>query len=148
MTLIQRFLAYAQEFEKTYRDDDWSRLLPFFADDAVYEVQNIAFACRVQGASAILDAIRKSLDGFDRRVDDRRIEVLAPPTEDGDEVHVRWAVTYSHGAHPPLRVAASSVARYENERIVYLADIYDTESSEAWQAWAEQVDSSLDPSYV
>ncbi|MDY7092082.1 MAG: nuclear transport factor 2 family protein [Acidobacteriota bacterium] len=148
MTLIQSFLFYAQEFEKTYRDDEWMRILPFFASDAVYEVQNISFACRVEGAQAILDAICRSVNGFDRRVGDRRIEVLAPPTQEGDEVHVQWAVTYSHGDHPPLRVAARTVARYENGRIVYLADVYEPGSDEVWKKWVEQVDPSLDPSYV
>jgi hypothetical protein len=148
VTLIQNFLAYAQEFEKTYRDDDWTRLLRFFAEDAVYEVQNIAFGCRVEGALAILGAIRKSVNGFDRRVDDRRIEVLAPPTQEGDEVHVQWAVTYSHGDHLPLRVTARTVARYEKDRIAYLADVYEPGSDDAWKIWAEQVDASLDPSYV
>lgn len=37
-TLLQRFVEYAQAFEKTYVDDDWTRLEPYFAPDAVYRV--------------------------------------------------------------------------------------------------------------
>src|SRR4030095_10724846 len=36
--LLQRFGESAQAFEKTYVDDDWTRLEPYFAPDAVYRV--------------------------------------------------------------------------------------------------------------
>src|SRR6185369_3077312 len=35
---MNRFFEYAQDFEKTYVDDDWSRLARYFHPDAVYEV--------------------------------------------------------------------------------------------------------------
>lgn len=43
-----RFIAYALDFEQTYDDDDWSRLEHHFAPDAVYEVRNTAFGCRLE----------------------------------------------------------------------------------------------------
>jgi len=39
MDIMQQFMAYAGDFERTLADDDWSRLSGYFADDAVYEVR-------------------------------------------------------------------------------------------------------------
>src|SRR5688572_7105692 len=69
-----RFFAYAQAFEQTFADDDWSRLAQYFEPDAVYEVRNVPFACRIEGRDAIFRGIKKSLDNFDRRFADRRLE--------------------------------------------------------------------------
>lgn len=147
MELVPRFLAYAQAFEETYRDDSWTRLEPFFAEDAVYEVENSPFACRVEGREAIFRAIRKSIDGFDRRFDQRDLEVLAPPTEADGEVHIPWAATYVLGDHPPLRITARTRARYEGGRIVHLVDSYDGAGGDL-SPWAGLTDPPLDPSYV
>ena len=42
MDILQQFLAYAGDFEKTLADDDWSRLHKYFCDDAVYDAIRIA----------------------------------------------------------------------------------------------------------
>lgn len=35
MDLLHRFAAYAVDFEKTFEDDDWTRLADYFTEDAV-----------------------------------------------------------------------------------------------------------------
>ncbi len=147
MDRIQLFLTYAKEFEHTYKDDDWTRLEPFFAEDAVYEVLNVPFACRIAGRDAIFRGIRKSIAGFDRRMASRRIEVLSPPQATGDEFRVAWAVTYTVGELPPLRIAARTVARYRGDLIEYLADIYDDASGPASLAWIEKAEAATGESY-
>src|SRR6185369_14569969 len=79
MDIMRQFLAYAGDFERTYADDDWSRLYQYFADDAVYEVKATSFGCRLQGPQAIFAGIKKSLDGFDRKFEKRDIEVTSGP---------------------------------------------------------------------
>ena len=37
MSIADRYQAYAEAFEVTYEDDDWTRIEPFFTEDAVYE---------------------------------------------------------------------------------------------------------------
>lgn len=148
MSLIGLFLAYAKDFELTYRDDDWSRLAHYFAEDAVYQVADAPFACRVVGRDAIFRAIKKSLDGFDRRVGQRKIEVLAPPTENADQVAVHWAVTYRLGENPPLRVSARTLAKYAEGKILYLEDRYDAANGGTSLLDLQALDPTLDPSYV
>jgi hypothetical protein len=125
MDYIQRFLAYAQDFERTYKDDDWQRLKQYFADDAVYEVQNAPIACRIQGRDAILAGIRKSLDGFDRKFDVRRIEVTTAPELLDDGLTVGWAGTYEKEGIPSMTMTAHTDVHYDGDLIKYMTDVYD-----------------------
>ena len=56
MTIVERFLAYATDFEKTLADDDWSRLRQYFSEDAVYRVESDLFGCELSGPTASLPA--------------------------------------------------------------------------------------------
>ncbi len=71
MDPLQRFAAYAADFEKTFEDDEWTRLEGYFAEDAIYTVKGTPFDCEVRGRDAIFRAIKKSIDGFDRHFDKR-----------------------------------------------------------------------------
>ncbi len=105
------------------------------------------FARRISGRAAIFRAIRKSVDGFDRRMDSRRIEVLSPPQAEGDEFRVAWAATYKLGELPPLRIAARNVARYRGDRIEYLGDHYDEASGPASLDWVAQAEAATGEKY-
>ena len=37
MGILERYQAYADAFEQSYEDDDWSRIEQYFTEDAVYE---------------------------------------------------------------------------------------------------------------
>ena len=135
MDTLQRFLAYAGDFEKTLADDDWSRLTQYFNDDAVYEVKAPSFGCKLEGPKAIFAGIKKSLDGFDRRFAERRPEITEPPAEAGDTVSVGWAVTYVKPGAPPFRLRGRSTARYRGERIVHLIDAYPDGMAAEAETW-------------
>lgn len=145
--VMQTFMAYAREFEITYEDDDWQRLRKYFADDAVYEVKNVSYACRLEGPDAIFAGIKKSLDHFDRPMDSRKIDVLSPPAVDGDSLSVDWAVTYTRGDAPPVRVSATTPCTIVDRRITYLADAYHEGQEELLRAWLDEYAPDLDPSY-
>ena len=130
MDYIQRFLAYAQDFERTYEDDDWQRLKQYFADDAVYEVKNSPVACRIQGRDAILAGIRKSLDGFDRKFDVRRIEVRSAPELLDEGLAVGWAGIYEKEGLPSVTITARTEVHYDGDRIAYMTDNYDAPAPE------------------
>jgi hypothetical protein len=148
MGVIESFMAYAADFEITYADDDWSRLERHLADDCVYEVENISFACRIEGREAILAAIRKSLDGFDRRMDGRKIAVTRGPEADGDSLEADWEVTYSKAGAPDFVLKGSSLARLDGDRIVHLRDRYPDGMSEDAEAWIRKHAPEIDPSYL
>ena len=145
---MMRFLEYAQAFEETFDDDDWTRLTKYLAPDAVYSVRNVPFACGIEGRDAIFRGIKKSLDTFDRRLPKRTIEVTEPPVEDGDTVRVGMAVTYQKPGAPPLVLRGRVSARYRGEIIVEMADVYEDGVSEAFERWAKEHGAGLSGSYV
>lgn len=148
MDTLETFLAYAADFEKTLADDDWARLTRYFADDAVYRVESDFMGCELTGPAAISAGMKKSLDGLDRRLESRTIDVTAGPTIDGDEMTVAWAVTYTHGVLPPFVLRGESMSRVRDGRIVLLVDRYTPDMDAESRAWMEKSGLDLDPSYA
>lgn len=148
MGLADRFFAYALDFEKTFVDDDWSRVEPYFEPDAVYEVRNTSLGCRIEGVQAILRGMKKSLDGFDRRCASRTIEGTDGPTEDGDTVTLAWSVTYTKEGAPPFVLRGRSMAKYRGLRIAYLVDEYPDGMDEEAADWLGRYLPGASPAYV
>ncbi len=148
MNTLERFMAYAGDFETSYEDDDWERIKPHFADDAVYEVDSREFGSRMEGAEAIVAGLKKSLDGFDRKFDTRAIEVVDGPTVDGDEIRVAWKVTYTGAGCEPYYLVGRSEVRINDDGIVFLADRYDAAADQALVDWKSKNDLEIDPSYT
>lgn len=148
MDTLQRFLGYAGDFEKTFADDDWSRLTQYFNDDAVYEVKAQSFGCKLEGPKAIFAGMKKSLDGFDRKFAGRDIEVVGAPEIDGDEMRMQWAVTYHQNDLPDFVLRGNSVVRYRDGKIAYLSDRYDPSVEKELSDWSRQTGVRLDASYT
>ena len=142
------FFTYAAEFEKTFADDNWERLRPYFAQDAVYEVVGGPFPCRIVGCDNIFAGMKKSLDGFDRALDTREIAVRGEPSVDGDTIGLRWTVTYTRGASPPGELMGRSEAVVRDGVIVELRDFYDDGDMDGFGDWMGQYAPDIDGAYV
>jgi hypothetical protein len=148
MNVAERFMAYAGDFERTFEDDDWARILPHFAEDAVYEVDSGAFGSKMKGPEAITRGLKKSLDGFDRRFETRTIEVIGEPAVEGDEMRMRWKVTYTVPGCEPYLLEGRSTVRARDGLIAYLADHYDAAADEYLERWKAENSLAIDPSYT
>jgi hypothetical protein len=148
MDLLQRFGAYALDFEKTFEDDDWSRLEGYFAEDATYTIKGTPFDCEVRGRDAIFRAIKKSIDGFDRRFDKREIVPGGPPVVDGNRVTFSGTGQYEKKGVDSLTIELSETAELDEEgRIVSLVDVY-PEGQDEMLGWLERHSAEFDPSYL
>ncbi len=146
--ILQQFLTYAADFEKTLHDDDWTRLEPFFADDAVYEVEAQSFGCRLSGRKAIFAGMKRSLDNFDRKFSRRRLDITSAPEVSGDEMRVGWKVTYQQADLPEYVIEGRTLARSAGDHIVYLAGAYDP-SQDAYLVEYQRTNGvTLEPAYV
>ena len=148
MDVMQQFMEYARDFERTLVDDDWTRLRPYFADDAVYEVKAESFGCRLTGPAAIFAGMKKSLDGFDRKFAKRDIEITSGPEVSGEEMRLGWKVTYTQPGVPPFVLRGESTARYAGGKIAYLCDAYDPSVAVEFAAWRRESGVEVDPSYT
>ncbi len=148
MSTLETFMTYAAEFEKTLVDDDWARLEPFFAADAVYLVESSLFGCELTGPAAIFAGMKKSLDGFDRKFPAREIALLDGPNVDGNEIHAEWTVTYHKEGLPPFVLRGKSRAEIRDGKITRLVDLYDDAVNTEVSDWMKKTGLVLDPSYV
>jgi len=75
----KKFIEYAIAFEQTFSDDNWERLEPFFAEDAIYTVTGgPPFGGRFDGREQLLEQLRSSVNDFDRKFEVRRVERAGP----------------------------------------------------------------------
>jgi SnoaL-like domain len=148
MDILQRFMAYASAFEQAFGDDDWTRLRPYFATDALYLVDARDFGCRLVGPDAIVAGFKKSVDGFDRRFERRDTAVTSAPEVDGDEMRVGWTVTYTKTGVAPLALRGRSMVRYRDGVIAQLTDSFDADMERELAAWQRDNDLRVDLSYT
>ena len=148
MDILTHFLAYAGDFEKSYKDDEWARNYPYFTDDAIYEIKGMGLDCRIIGPQAIFKGIKKSLDGFDRKFDSRKIDITSAPVVEGDKMRVGWTVTYDKAGWTPFPLRGRSEARYRDGKIAYLCDSYDAAMAKEGAEWQATNKIRFNMSYV
>ena len=129
MSIQDRYQAYAQAFEESYEDDDWSRIDQYFTEDAVYEGDPDA-----RGRDAVLAKLKGGVDAFDRRMDSRTPD-FEKPTVDGNTLTMKWSVTYTKAGKPDLTISGVETAIFEGDRIALLRDTFDPEAEKAMQQW-------------
>lgn len=147
MNITERFQQYAAAFEETYIDDDWSRLEPFFAVDATYEVLGMPqFPINAEGRDAVFAALKESVDSFDRRFDSRKLQILAPPEVAGSSLKLRWGGSYGREGVPDFAFEGVEEAHYnEAGEIARLVDTYEESMAEAAKEWLGKYGKSLKP---
>lgn len=129
MSILDRYQAYADAFEISYKDDDWSRIEPYFTENAVYEGDPDA-----NGRAAVLDKLKGGVDGFDRNMDSRTPD-FQTPTVDGDTLTMNWQVTYTKEGCPDLVISGKEIAVFEGDRIALLRDEIDSDAEAAMGDW-------------
>ena len=130
MRIAQRWQAYADDFELSLEDDDWSRIEPYFTEDAVYDGgQNVA-----EGRDAVLAQLKGGVDGFDRKMDSR-VPKFEAPQQDGNVVTVRWKVTYTKEGTEDLVISGTEKAVFEGDRIQHLSDVFDAQARANMEKW-------------
>ena len=132
MSIQDRYQAYADAFEESYEDDDWTRLEQYFTQDAVYEGDPDA-----RGCDAVLAKLKGGVDGFDRKMDSRRPD-FQTPTLDGNTLVMKWTVTYQKMGAPNLVLAGVETAVFEGDRIALLRDDMDPAALKEMGQWMRE----------
>ena len=123
MGTIDRYIAYATAFEEAYASDNWSKIEPFFTEDAVYAfVAPAPFGGEYKGRAAVLAQFKNSVNALDRRFDSRKVEVLEGPTDKDGVVWMRWAAIYTLAGAPDCRMEGEEPATFTGDRISRLED--------------------------
>ncbi len=81
MSIINKFEAFASEFEAAVADDDWSRLEKYLAEDATY--LNVGGPDpKSVGCASVLDYLQADVSAVDRCFDHRNLTALSPNTRE------------------------------------------------------------------
>jgi hypothetical protein len=139
MSILARYRAYAAAFEESYADDDWSRIEPFFTENAVYEGE----PQDARGREAVLAKLKSGVDGFDRRMDGRTPD-FQMPTVDGDTLTMKWTVTYTKAGLPDLVISGVETAVFDGDRIALLRDVFDPVAQKRMGEWMAKHGAALE----
>ena len=123
--LTSRFLDYMAAYERSYADDDWARLEPFFREDAVHEMSGgPPFGGRWQGRAAVIASLRELAEAFERRFDERILRPRGAPVRMGDTVALPWRGIYrlERARSVPLTIEGTKVATFASDQIELLRD--------------------------
>ncbi len=142
MGLADRFREYAQAFEDTYADDDWSRLEAYFTEDAVYDGGEGPDAV-ARGRDAVLARLKGGVDTFDRRFDTRELRFVDEPEEESGRVRVKLELECTKSGLPPCVIRCTETAEFEGDRIARLRDEFDGEALAAMEAWLSRHGAAL-----
>ena len=137
MSILDRYRAYADAFEESYADNDWSRLEAYFTEGAVYEGDPDA-----RGRDAVLAKLQGGVDNFDRRMDSRTPD-FQTPTVDGNTLTMSWTVRYTKAGAPDLAISGVETAVFEGDRIALLRDTFDPEAEKGMGQWMAAHGASL-----
>ena len=138
MSKIARFAAYAAAFEKSYENDDWSLLEPYFTENAVYDVAlDPPIGARLDGRAAILAYFEDVVNRFDRRFESRELALLEGPKETGDSVWIRGSATYRAAGVPPFVLELEETVTFDGDRIRLLEDRYPPAMQKSLAAYLE-----------
>lgn len=121
MDLRKRLEQYADDFDMTVEDDDWSRIRRHFTNDAVREEHVLPLiSLRHEGIETIIDEWRKMVAGFDRRFDRRILVRTGAGRQEGCIVTLPWVGIYLFRDTPALLGEGEEIAQYEGDRIKHL----------------------------
>ena len=140
MSELERFQAYADAFEETYVDDNWSRLEAYFADDAEYDPGD---GIKSVGRDAVIARLRDAVNGLDRRFDSRILDAEAP-TLDGNTVSLKWNMTLRKAGAPDLNLSGVEKVSYADGAIKSMQDVFDEGTVEALHGWMAAHGDSLE----
>ncbi len=129
MSIQDHYQAYADAFELSFADDDWSRIEQYFTKDAVYEGDPDA-----RGREAVLAKLKSGVDAFDRKMDKRSPD-FQTPSIDGNTLSMQWTVTYEKSGAPDLVISGVETAVFEGDRIALLRDDFDPEAQKRMGEW-------------
>lgn len=145
-TALEQLAAYAMDFERTFVDDDWSRLLPHFAPAAEREVLGGGMlAYHSVGRDELIADLRRNVDEMDRRFDLRIPEVVAGPEERDGMVWMDWRLTLRRAGLPDLVLEGSHGTHHADGGIVRLEERVSDEVGARAEAFLAKHDAALRP---
>jgi len=145
-TDLERFSGYVRDFELAYLTDDWTRLAPWLAPDAIHEIENGGtIAVGGTGAAAVIADLRDGVLRMDRRFDVRIPEVLSGPQTRPDGVYMTWRLRFHREGLPDLVLEGDHRTVFDGGRIVAIHERLAPGAAARAEAYLAEHDAALRP---
>lgn len=145
---ISVFMNYFKAFEVAVKEGRWEEVEDTLADQIMYTVEGVPFACEIKGRDAVLAAFRKSTDAFDATMDFRMLEILSLVRLGANHIRVELLSGYGRDAVGSMTAPVTIEVRTDGERISRLRDVYDPALTIPALSWLAVNISDADPSYT
>jgi len=144
---MQQFGDYAADFEKTFADDDWERISDRFHPEISYIVTGSPYDCELKGRDAVLSGLKKALDGFDRRFENREISANGEPNVEPGKVAFHAHCLYEKSGLPTLTFVLTETVELNNEGLItHIHDDY-PDGQDHVSEWLDSNKAEFDPRY-
>lgn len=143
---LERFLGYVRAFELAQLADAWGALEPHLAEEARHVV-HCAGPLRMddRGRAAVIDGLRRSVHGMDRRFDVRIPELLEGPLVRPDGIWMRFSLRLRRAGLPELHIEGEHRVEYAGGRIQRIEEWIAPETGERVEAFLVEHDARLRP---
>ena len=147
MEPLQVFGEYAADFEATFADDDWTRISSRFHPDVRYVVTGSPYDCELSGREAVLTGLKKALDGFDRRFDNREISANGDPEVGPGKVSFPAHCLYEKSDLPTLTFVLTETVELNDEGLITLIHDDYPAGQDHVDEWLNAHKAEFDPTY-
>lgn len=147
MDALQLFGAYAADFEETFVDDDWGRISNRFDPNIIYLVTGSPYDCELTGRDAVLAGLKKALNGFDRRFENREISANGQPGVEPGKVTFPVNCLYEKNKLPALKFALTEKVEFNSEGLITLIHDDYPDGQDHVNEWLDHNKMEFDPTY-
>jgi hypothetical protein len=147
MDTLQLFGAYAADFEKTYSDDNWARISNRFDPNISYVVTGSPYDCELKGRDTVLAGLKKALNGFDRRFENREITANGEPNVEPGKVTFPAHCLYEKTGLPTLTFVLTETVELNDEGLITLIHDDYPDGQDHVNKWLNSNKADFDPTY-
>ena len=142
MRLVEIFESFAEDFEAAVKDDDWTRLEQYLAEDATYlNVGGPDPKC--EGREAIIAFLKADVSNNDRRFDTRTLFARTAPKVEGNRLSRQWRCTYTLTGAPDLVVDGEARYVFKGELIKEIEEEATAISMQKYGEWRQKYGDKL-----
>ena len=142
MRLVEIFESFAEDFEAAVKDDDWTRLEQYLAEDATYlNVGGPDPKC--EGREAIIAFLKADVSNIDRRFDSRVLVARTAPKAEGSRLSRQWRCTYTLTGAPDLVVDGEARYVFKGELIKEIEEEATAISMQKYGEWMQKYGNKL-----
>lgn len=148
MSTHDRFKEYAAKFEEVYLSEKWDELEEFFQEDAVYEsLAEAPFGQRFEGRAAVIAGARGMLGRFDRRFDERSVDMTEGPRVFTDKVWFEWLAFYCIEGAPDFTFTGEKTLLFKDDKITSIEVRIKPETVNRYHQYMKKYEGQLHPAH-